>query len=133
MKITRVATTLLTGPSTNDRFLREARGPRSGAFIEIHTDAGVTGLGETYAGYFCPEVVPSIAGAALDTHYAYPLPPEHPLWRYPNVILTPHVSGSSLSPHVRTRVWDIFASNVERYVTGAPMLNRLTATQLNGA
>jgi hypothetical protein len=133
MKITRVATTLLTGPSTNDRFLREARGLRSAAFIEIHTDAGVTGLGETYAGYFCPEVVPWIAGAALDTHYAYPLPPEHPLWRYPNVILTPHVSGSSLSPHVRTRVWDIFASNVERYVTGAPMLNRLTATQLNGA
>jgi phosphoglycerate dehydrogenase-like enzyme len=73
-----------------------------------------------------------IAGAALDTHYAYPLPPEHPLWRYPNVILTPHVSGSSLSPHFRTRVWDIFASNVERYVTGAPMLNRLTATQLDG-
>ena len=60
MKITGVRTTLLTGPSTNDRFLREARKRRSAAFIEIDTDAGITGIGETYAGYFCPEVVPSI-------------------------------------------------------------------------
>ena len=60
MKITAVTTTLLTGPSTNDRFLREARRLRSAAFIEIHTDTGLTGIGETYAGYFCPEVVPSI-------------------------------------------------------------------------
>ena len=36
-----------------------------------------------------------IAGAALDAHYQYPLPPEHPLWSMPNVILTPHTSGSS--------------------------------------
>lgn len=60
MKITDVRTTLLTGPSTNDRFFREARQRRSAAFIEIDTDAGITGVGETYAGYFCPEVVPSI-------------------------------------------------------------------------
>ena len=39
-----------------------------------------------------------IAGAALDTHYHYPMPPEHPLWKMPNVIMTPHISGSSLSP-----------------------------------
>src|SRR5213075_2734007 len=37
-----------------------------------------------------------IAGAALDTHYQYPMPPEHPLWKFPNVIFTPHISGSSL-------------------------------------
>ena len=30
-----------------------------------------------------------IAGAALDTHFQYPLPAEHPLWQLPNVILTP--------------------------------------------
>lgn len=82
MKITGVHTTLLTGPSTNDRFLREARRLRSAAFIEIHTDAGITGVGETYAGYFCPEAVPSIVdffapvliGAAADT-------PIDELWR----------------------------------------------------
>jgi L-alanine-DL-glutamate epimerase-like enolase superfamily enzyme len=60
MTITDVRTTLLTGPCTNDPFLREARKLRSAAFIEILTDGGLVGLGETYAGYFCPEVVPSI-------------------------------------------------------------------------
>ena len=60
MKITDVRTVLLTGPSTNDRFLVEARKRRSAAFIEIHTDTELIGIGETYAGYFCPETVPSI-------------------------------------------------------------------------
>lgn len=60
MKITAVETVLLTGPCTNDRFLREARGLRSAAFIRIRTDTEHDGLGETYAGYFCPEMVPPI-------------------------------------------------------------------------
>lgn len=73
-----------------------------------------------------------IAGAALDTHYKYPMPPEHPLWRYPNVIFTPHISGSSLSPRFNDRLWDIFTQNVGRYETGKPMLNELTPAQLAG-
>lgn len=60
MKITDVRTTLLTGPCTNDPFLREARKLRSAAFIEILTDGPHTGIGETYAGYFCPEIVPEV-------------------------------------------------------------------------
>ncbi|MCC6589409.1 MAG: D-2-hydroxyacid dehydrogenase [Bryobacterales bacterium] len=74
-----------------------------------------------------------IAGAALDTHYRYPLPPEHPLWAMPNVILTPHISGSSLSPHFQSRIWDIFRLNVQRYINGEPLLNQLSAAQLAGA
>lgn len=60
MKITNVRTVLLTGPCTNDPFLGETRKLRSAAFIEIHTDTEHIGLGETYAGYFAPESVPSI-------------------------------------------------------------------------
>ncbi len=60
MIITDVRTTLLTGPCTNDPFLREARQLRSAAFIEVCTAGGPTGIGETYAGYFCPEAVPAI-------------------------------------------------------------------------
>jgi L-alanine-DL-glutamate epimerase-like enolase superfamily enzyme len=60
MIITDVRTTLLTGPCTNDPFLREARKLRSAAFIEVFTAGGPTGIGETYAGYFCPEAVPAI-------------------------------------------------------------------------
>lgn len=60
MTITDVRTVLLTGPCTNDPFLREARKLRSAAFIEVLTDGPHVGLGETYAGYFCPEAVPAI-------------------------------------------------------------------------
>jgi phosphoglycerate dehydrogenase-like enzyme len=73
-----------------------------------------------------------IAGAALDTHYQYPMPPDHPLWGFPNVIFTPHISGSSLSPHYLARVWDIFTQNVKRYLAGGPLLNELSAEQLRG-
>jgi phosphoglycerate dehydrogenase-like enzyme len=73
-----------------------------------------------------------IAGAALDTHYHYPMPPDHPLWRFPNVIFTPHISGSSSSPHFLERIWDIFLENIERYRAGRPLLNELTTSQLSG-
>lgn len=60
VKITDVRTVLLTGPCTHDPFLSECRKRRSAAFIEVHTDTDLVGLGETYAGYFCPEVVPEV-------------------------------------------------------------------------
>ncbi|MBN2455709.1 MAG: D-2-hydroxyacid dehydrogenase [Sedimentisphaerales bacterium] len=73
-----------------------------------------------------------ITGAALDTHYHYPMPADHPLWRFPNVIMTPHISGSSLSPHFTERIWDIFCQNVQRYILGKPLLNELSPRQLDG-
>jgi phosphoglycerate dehydrogenase-like enzyme len=73
-----------------------------------------------------------IAGAALDTHYYYPMPADHPLWSMPNVILTPHISGSSASPHFLERVYDIFIENVKRFQSGKPLLNELTSSQLTG-
>ena len=73
-----------------------------------------------------------IAGAALDTHYEYPMPPDHPLWQMPNVIMTPHISGSSLSPFFVRRTWDIFLENLVRYLSGKPLLNQLTPEQLAG-
>jgi L-alanine-DL-glutamate epimerase-like enolase superfamily enzyme len=60
VRISDVRVVLLTGPSTNDPYFKQARKSRSAAFIEIETSDGVVGLGETYAGYFCPEVVPSV-------------------------------------------------------------------------
>jgi phosphoglycerate dehydrogenase-like enzyme len=72
-----------------------------------------------------------IAGAALDTHYHYPMPPEHPLWRFDNVIMTPHISGSNSSTHYLERIWDIFVQNVFRFLERKPLLNELSAEQLN--
>jgi phosphoglycerate dehydrogenase-like enzyme len=73
-----------------------------------------------------------IAGAALDTHYYYPMPSDHPLWYLPNVLMTPHISGSSQSPHFVERVWELFIGNVTRFLTGQPLLNELTSAQLAG-
>lgn len=67
-----------------------------------------------------------IAGAALDTHFQYPLPADHPLWRFPNVILTPHISGADKSDRYRPRIAALFAENVARYQEGRPLLNELT-------
>lgn len=71
-----------------------------------------------------------IASAALDTHSHYPMPPDHPLWRMPNVIMTPHVSGSSKSPRFKPRLWRLFCENVRRWQDGEPLLNALSAAQL---
>jgi phosphoglycerate dehydrogenase-like enzyme len=67
-----------------------------------------------------------IAGAALDTHFAYPLPADHPLWRFPNVILTPHVSGADKSRHFPDRIAELFIQNVTRRLAGQPLLNEIT-------
>jgi len=58
VKIIDVRAVLLTGPSTNDPYLGRTR--RSVAFVELLTDTELTGLGETYAGYFIPEAVPPL-------------------------------------------------------------------------
>ena len=71
-----------------------------------------------------------IAGAALDTHYYYPMPPEHPLWHMPNVMMTPHISGSSSSPRFLERVWDIFVQNIVRIQAGQPLYNELNPSVL---
>lgn len=73
-----------------------------------------------------------IAGAALDTHCHNPMPVGHPFWQMRNVIMTPHISGSSLSPRFLERVWDIFLQNVRRLTRGEPLLNELPARELDG-
>jgi L-alanine-DL-glutamate epimerase-like enolase superfamily enzyme len=60
MKITDVKTILLTGPATLDPYIAEILKYRSAAFIQVETDNGLVGIGETYGGYFFPEVVPEI-------------------------------------------------------------------------
>jgi len=73
-----------------------------------------------------------IRGSSLDVHYAYPLPPEHPLWSMPNLIMTPHISGAAANPKFLERAYDIFVGNVRRYCIGDPLLNELTEAQLMG-
>jgi phosphoglycerate dehydrogenase-like enzyme len=62
-----------------------------------------------------------IAGAGLDVMDPEPLPPDHPLWQMPNVIITPHVAGSS--DRVFGRVLTIVKENLRRYVAGEKLLS----------
>ena len=62
-----------------------------------------------------------LAGAALDVLPEEPLPPEHPLWRTPNVWITPHIS--SYSPRTSERAIAIFLENVRRDMAGQPFIN----------
>jgi phosphoglycerate dehydrogenase-like enzyme len=64
-----------------------------------------------------------IAGAALDVFAQEPLPPESPLWGMPNVLITPHISGSN--PHYDRRVTDLFVDNLKRYLGGEPLRNQV--------
>jgi L-alanine-DL-glutamate epimerase-like enolase superfamily enzyme len=60
MRLNDVRTVLLTGPCTDDPWLSVFKQRRSAAFVEVATDSGVVGVGETYAGYFFPESVPLV-------------------------------------------------------------------------
>ncbi len=62
-----------------------------------------------------------IAGAALEAHEPEPLPPGHPLWTMPRVIITPHVSDYS-DKHEDT-VWQLYRENLRRYIAGDKLLN----------
>lgn len=62
-----------------------------------------------------------LAGAGLDVQAIEPLPPDDPLWDAPNLILSPHCSGSS--NQTRERVWDITWENVRHFVAGRPLAN----------
>lgn len=62
-----------------------------------------------------------IAGAALDVTDPEPLPPSHPLWRTPNVIITPHVANDSdLGFDAQVAVTK---ENLRRYIAGERMLS----------
>jgi phosphoglycerate dehydrogenase-like enzyme len=61
--------------------------------------------------------------AALDVTDPEPLPPGHPLWRAPGVLVTPHVAGGSATFHPRARRF--VAEQLRRWAAGEPLLNRV--------
>ncbi len=62
-----------------------------------------------------------LRGAALDVFGVEPLPADHPFWRHPRVLVSPHVSA------VTTAFWEretaLIVENIRRYLAGAPLTN----------
>jgi phosphoglycerate dehydrogenase-like enzyme len=105
-------------PATTGLFDRAffARMKRGGFFINIGRGGSVV----------TDELVDALrsgqlAGAGLDVTDPEPLPADSPLWGMENVIITPHVAGSS--DRGEERIWTLVVENLRRYVAGERMLN----------
>lgn len=68
-----------------------------------------------------------IAGAGLDVFEREPLPADSPLYDLENVIITPHVSGTS--PRYLDRAVPLFCENLRHYLQGEPFLKQVDKTR----
>jgi phosphoglycerate dehydrogenase-like enzyme len=59
--------------------------------------------------------------AGLDVTEPEPLPEDHPLWRTPGVLISPHVGGASTAFFPRTN--RLLAAQLRRYAAGEPLEN----------
>lgn len=64
-----------------------------------------------------------LAGAGLDVVEPEPLPANHPLWKAPNLIITPHISSrADVQGEGR---WLLARENLRRYAAGGKMLSEV--------
>jgi phosphoglycerate dehydrogenase-like enzyme len=104
-------------PGTRHFIGREEMASMRGAYLLnagrgscVDTDALVEALGSG-----------SVRAAGLDVTDPEPLPPEHPLWGMPNVIITPHYAGDH--PGYVGEAFRAFIDNLNRYTNGEPLLS----------
>lgn len=62
-----------------------------------------------------------LAGAGLDVTNPEPLPSDHPIWKFENVVITPHIAGASDAS--LNRVLDLLRENIRLFAAGQPLLN----------
>ncbi|HEY6879924.1 MAG TPA: D-2-hydroxyacid dehydrogenase [Polyangiales bacterium] len=68
-----------------------------------------------------------LGGAALDVCDPEPLPPTHSIWKFDNVLITPHYAGAH--PGYHEHVTRIFIDNLERYLAGEPLTHVVDAAR----
>lgn len=66
-----------------------------------------------------------LLGAGLDVIDPEPLPSDHRLWKIPNVILTPHVSGGDHLPETSNRIFQIATQNLSAFSNNKPLRNTI--------
>jgi phosphoglycerate dehydrogenase-like enzyme len=69
-----------------------------------------------------------LGGAALDVFEQEPLPPEHPFWEMPQVIVSPHMAGDFVG--WEEAFSEVFLENFRRWQRGEPLANVVDKGQL---
>ena len=64
-----------------------------------------------------------LSAAVLDVFRDEPLPPAHPFWRHPRIVVTPHVAALTNPPTAAPIILD----NIRRFEAGLPLQNRVNA------
>lgn len=65
-----------------------------------------------------------LTGAGLDTLDPEPFPKEHPLWRQPRAVITPHTAGGDHLDATVRKVNATALDNLKAYLSGRPLRNR---------
>lgn len=68
-----------------------------------------------------------LSGAALDVMSVEPVPPDHPLWDAPNIVLSPHAASSPAALFVNLHT--LFRANLARYLADEPLENEVEASR----
>lgn len=98
-------------------------------FAALSPGAGLVNAGR--GGHLVEEdLIPALdsgqlSAAALDVFRDEPLPPQHPFWRHPRIVVTPHIAGVT-NP---TTAAAIVLDNIRRFEAGGPLLNRVDPAQ----
>lgn len=111
---------ILTTPLTSEtrglidaaRIARMKRGAllvNAGRGAVVETDALVRALNQGHI------------RAALDVTDPEPLPPDHPLWQAPNLLITPHIATDT--PRFTARAFAFAGQQAQRFARGEPLLN----------
>ena len=83
-----------------------------GRGASVDTDALVAALRSEHLG-----------GALLDVTEPEPLPPDHALYTFSNVLISPHYAGAH--PAYAEQLTTLFVNNLRRYMAGAPLENQV--------
>jgi phosphoglycerate dehydrogenase-like enzyme len=68
-----------------------------------------------------------IAGAGMDVFAAEPLPEDSPLWKEPNLVISPHISGNTWD--YDDKAVQVFITNLRRYIARKDLLNLVDRTR----
>jgi len=94
---------------------------KSGAFLINLSRGGIVDLAALQAALEDGR----LAGAALDVTDPEPLPPGHPIWGAPNLLISPHMAAGGANAIDRHHLARLTVENCRRFIQGQPLLHQV--------